>query len=290
MNHDSISEIRSLLEAEGIALKKRFGQNFLIRSEIRGRIAGIIEEGLATVSDLPEDPLPEVWEIGPGLGALTDRLLAFGYPLRVFEIDRALIRILHRRYGDTLTIEEGDAIDRFPALFSDSDAALPVAVVGNLPYRSASAMVAALVEGPRQARGVGYLVFLVQEELASRLAAQPGSGDYSALSVLIQNSYRVERGPRVPGSAFYPAPRVSSRIIRLVAREDAPVPALRRVASLVARQAFAQRRKTLRNTLSSITGYLEEAGIDPSARPETIEPARFLALARIVENLEDYAP
>lgn len=276
MNHDSISEIRGILETEGIALKKRFGQNFLIRSEVRRRIAETIQSGIC-----PEVP-GEIWEIGPGLGALTDLLVPMGRPLRLFEIDRGLIRVLRGRYGDSVILEEGDAADLLATRLSEDERPMPVAVVGNLPYRSASAMVAAIVEAPHTARAVPFLVFLVQEELALRLAAPPGARDYSALSVLVQNSFRVERGITVPGSAFFPEPRVGSRVISLIAREDAPDPSLRRIASWLARRAFAQRRKTLRNTLGSTLACVEEVGIDPGERPERIRPERFIELARCV--------
>lgn len=276
MNHDSISEIRAILESEGIALKKRFGQNFLVRSDLRTRIADTIRAVLD-----PGTP-GEIWEIGPGLGALTDLLAALDRPLRLFEIDRALIRVLRRRYGEGVTIEEGDAAELLPARLSDLDHLPPAAVVGNLPYRSASAMIAAIVEAPDGTVPVRSMVFLVQEELALRLGAQPGARDYSALSVLVQNSYRVERGFPVPGSAFYPVPRVGSRVISLVARDDAPEPNLRRIASTLARTAFAQRRKTLRNTLGGVLECLEAVGIDPSERPERIDPGRYIELARCV--------
>lgn len=278
MNHDSISEIRGILEAEGIALKKRFGQNFLIRSEIRRRIADTIR------SALEPDRAGEIWEIGPGLGALTDLLLEIRRPLVLFEIDRALIRILRRRYGERVTIEEGDAAVRVATGLSDRSRPVPAAIVGNLPYRSASAMIAAIVEAPEATSAVRSLVFLVQEELAARLTAPPGAGDYSALSVLVQNSYLVERGLRVPGSAFYPEPRVGSRVITLTARDDAPQPSLRRTASMLARTAFAQRRKTLRNTLGGVVPCMDAVGIDPGERPERIDPGRFLELARCVET------
>lgn len=286
MNHDSISDIRALLHAEGIALKKRFGQNFLVRTAVRERIVRTIGEGLekldATSDRAERAQASELWEIGPGLGSLTDSLLPLGYPLRVFEIDRALIRLLHANYGERIAIEEGDATALIATLLADTTHSMPVAVVGNLPYRSASAIIASLIETPRRGKGVAFLLFLVQEELAARLAAGPGSKDYGALSVLVQNSYLVAREFSVPGSAFYPVPHVESRVVSLMVRDDAPAPRERAITSVLARRAFAQRRKTLRNTLSPLVGLLESCGIDPAARPETIEPARFLTLARTV--------
>ena len=283
MNHDSISEIRALLDSEGIALKKRFGQNFLVRADIRKRIVGMIVDGLANATiDPPTDR--EIWEIGPGLGALTDLLVPLEYRVRVFEIDRKLVRLLSRRYDRVIAIEEGDAIDRIGALLAVDTIVPPATIVGNLPYRSASAMIAALVETPTRSRNVPFFVFLIQEELAARLGARPGTKDYSALSVLVQNSFRVERALAVPGAAFFPQPRVASRIVRLVRREDAPDDRVRAIVSLLARRAFSQRRKTVRNTLGAVARQMDAVGIDRAVRPEVIAPERFRALAERVST------
>ncbi len=277
MNHDSISEIKELLQSEGIALKKRFGQNFLVRTAFRENIREIISAGIPASATALER---ELWEIGPGLGALTDEIRSLGLPLRLFEIDRALIRILRRRFGEDFAIEEGDAVKLLPARLARVDVG-PAAVVGNLPYFSATAIIAALVEASWvTANAVPFMTFLLQEELVGRLAAAPGTKNYAALTVLVQACYTVERGPAVPGSAFYPVPRVGSRVVSLYRRRDvAPVEILR-IASVVTRRAFAQRRKTLRNTLGQFNDHMSQVGIDAGARPEQLAPEKFLDLAR----------
>ncbi len=266
LNHNSISEIRALLDSRGIALKKRFGQNFLVDGNIRTRLGDRI------VGELP-NPLPpdrEVWEIGPGLGALTDELLARNVPLRLFEIDRGVIAILRERYGDDPPIEEGDFLDTFGA------APPPGAIVGNLPYHSAGAIIPRIVETGVPAP---VMVFLLQREMVDRITAAVGNKNYSAFSVLVQNHYTVSIAFHVPAVAFYPRPRVDSAVAIFRERPERPDPRLSAQLSRVTRTAFAQRRKTLRNTLKAYLPQLQACGIDPSLRPEHLPPERFLAIA-----------
>lgn len=293
MNHNSVSEIRDLLERHGIALKKRFGQNFLIDETFRSRIADAVA---SAVGAPPAEAQREVWEIGPGLGALTDQLRAMPSPLRLFEIDRGIIGILRSRFGDEIPIEEGDFLDslerwvsaKFQAsadgpaaaeapthAFLDDD--VPIAIVGNLPYHSASAMIARIVE---TSLPVPAMVFLVQTELAQRLTAEVGRKDYSALSVLVQNHFRIRRVMDVPPTAFWPRPHVGSTVIALSERSDRPNRVDTTRLSRIARRAFAQRRKTLRNTLTPLVPLLERLGIDPGLRAERLTPDQYRVLAR----------
>ena len=285
MNHDSITEIRALLEERGIALKKRFGQNFLVNRAIRNRLGDLIEQALP--AEYP--PGSEVWEIGPGLGALTDQLLDRKIPLRLFEIDRGVVRILSERYGDAIPIEEGDFLRTVRTVLARDvlpmAPAVPLAIVGNLPYHSAGAMVPRIIE---EAIPVPVMVFLLQKEMVDRLVSAPGSGDYSALSVLVQTHYGVTREFSVSAAAFYPRPRVGSAVALFRERHDRPGPELTRQISLVTRTAFAQRRKTLRNTLREYLPCLEECGIDPGLRPEQLAPEEFFAIAR--KDLERNSP
>jgi 16S rRNA (adenine1518-N6/adenine1519-N6)-dimethyltransferase len=271
INHNSISDIRTLLEEEGIALKKRFGQNFLVDPHARERIAGTV------LAAIPEEDRQsgEVWEIGPGIGSLTELLRAGGCRLRLFEVDRGLIRILKKEYGQDLAVEEGDFLHTLAALDPASVPA-PVAVVGNLPYSSASAMVARIIESPWS---VPVMVFLVQAELADRFAAAPGRKDYSALSVLVQSHYAVRTVFHIGGGSFYPPPTVGSTVVVLRRTGQNPDREEMQRTSEIARQAFSQRRKTLRNTLREYVPLLEELGIDPGERPERLSPGDFHRIA-----------
>lgn len=269
-NHDSISEIRAALDLRSIALKKRFGQNFLVRADVRERIAALVSDEVVRTGE--SDPA-DVWEIGPGLGALTDALVHLGLRPVLFEIDRGLIAHLRDRYGDDLEIVEGDAVRTVRAR---EGAGRPPVIAGNLPYQSAAPILASLV-----ARAIPpvAMVLLVQLEMAQRMVAAPRENDYSAFTVMIRSRYEVRRLFTVGPGAFYPRPRVDSAVVRLVSRSE-PVPArcAPELESLV-RRAFAQRRKTLRNTIPEYQSRMEVLGIDPGARPEELDIDDFRALA-----------
>ncbi|MFO8043432.1 MAG: 16S rRNA (adenine(1518)-N(6)/adenine(1519)-N(6))-dimethyltransferase RsmA [Alkalispirochaeta sp.] len=276
INHNSISDIQALLERYGLTLKKRFGQNFLIDATARRRIAATIADELG----LHAESTGELWEIGPGIGSLTTELLELNRPLRLFEIDHGLIRVLRNQFGDTVPIEEGDFVRTVAAL----EGATPAAIVGNLPYYSASSMVARIIESQL---AVPVMVFLVQAELADRMEASVGGKEYSALSVLVQSHYTVNTAFHISGAAFYPRPRVGSTVIVMRAREERPPRSVAIRTSYIARRAFGQRRKTLRNTLRPYLEALEAEGIDPGLRPEQLTPAQFRRIARHVP--EDYS-
>lgn len=268
VNHNSIFDIQALLETYGLTLKKRFGQNFLIDATARRRIASTISDELS----LQSVPSGELWEIGPGIGSLTGELLELNRPVRLFEIDHGLIRVLRDQFGDTVQIEEGDFVRTVAALERET----PAAIVGNLPYSSASSMVARIIESDL---AVPVMVFLVQTELADRLEASVGGKDYSALSVLVQSHYAVTSAFHINGTAFYPRPRVGSTVIVMRVREERPSRSVAIRTSYIARRAFGQRRKTLRNTLRPYLEALEAEGIDPGLRPEQLTPAQFRAIA-----------
>lgn len=269
LNHNSISEIRTLLAEEGIALKKRFGQNFLVDEHVRRKIGELIANASPAIST----GHGEVWEIGPGLGSLTEELLARKLRLRLFEIDHGIIRILRKRYDETIPIEEGDFLHTFRRVPP------PEAIVGNLPYHSAGAIVPRIVEAGIP---VPVMAFLLQEEMVDRLVSSTGNKNYSALTVLVRSHYHVERVFSVPASAFYPRPRVNSAVALLRERTDRPGVELTALISRLARTAFGQRRKTLRNTLREYQPLLEQCEIDPALRPEQLAPPAFVTLARAV--------
>ena len=278
MNPDSPAEIRAALEEMGIALKKRWGQNFLVNRGARERLAAML------------DPRPGelAWEIGPGLGSMTALLLQRGVRLLAFEVDRGLCRHLRESHGSEadFMLVEGDFMKNWKSALAEHGA--PRRVLGNLPYRSASLMIAALVEG-----GVrpDTMVFTVQRELAERMAADPRSKAYSSFSVLCQACFSVEaRGDLKPGS-FYPAPEVVSTIVEMRPRQDGLDPEAVAILSGLLRGLFTARRKTLRNNLLAgrfaagvtaerVAEALEAEGIDPGARAEELPPETFVRLAR----------
>lgn len=283
MRHGSISDIRALLEARNIAPKKRFGQNFLTDPGIRTRIFEMIVGEYRLLQERTGSDQREIWEIGPGLGSLTDLLYDAGLPLRLFEIDRGLIAVLKERYGDSVPVEEGDFLKTCTALDATT---VPLLIAGNLPYASASAIVTTIIE---TGRGPGVMVFLVQKELAQRFRTSPGQKDYSALSVLVQNHYTTEIRFTVGGAAFYPHPEVGSAVIVMRSRPDGPNSAVSAATSLLARQAFSQRRKALRNSLKEFAPLLEQCGVDSSLRPERLPPEVFRILGEEYHRRESRA-
>lgn len=250
--------------------RKRFGQNFL-------RDPGVISRIVRAIGPRTGDRLVE---IGPGQGALTEPLLeaADGH-LEVIELDRDLIPGLRVQFFDKpgFVIHEGDALKvDFRALRGDGAA---LRVVGNLPYNISTPLIVHLLEA---GDAVADMHFMLQKEVVERLAAVPGGPDWGRLSVMAQYHCRVDALFTVPPEAFVPRPRVESAIVRLTPHHALPHPARDEglLFSLV-REAFGQRRKTLRNNLKGRidAAALEALDIDPGRRPQTLSVEEFVRIA-----------
>jgi 16S rRNA (adenine1518-N6/adenine1519-N6)-dimethyltransferase len=261
------------LKASGFRPKKSFGQNFLTDANIARVIAHAGGQGLGTVV-----------EIGPGGGALTEHLLALGVAVIAVEKDRELVPVLRERFAEALasgqlTLHEGDATEMdWGALFDGRTG--PFGLVGNLPYAVTGAL---LQRASSLATVVDRATFMIQKEVALRLAAAPASEDYGALTVFVQASYHVKKAHAVPPSCFWPRPEVDSTVVVLTPLRPPraeETPAFREAV----KRAFAQRRKTLRNAWSGIYG-LDREGLDARAL------AAGIALERRGETLavEDFA-
>ena len=249
--------------------RKRFGQNFL-------HDAGVIHRILRAIHAREDDRL---LEIGPGQGALTEGLLASGAQLDVIELDLDLIPILQARFGDNprVRLNQGDALKFDFALMQAAPGSLRV--VGNLPYNISTPLIFHLLDNAALIRDMH---FMLQKEVVERLAAKPGSGDWGRLSIMVQYHCRVEHLFNVGPGAFNPAPKVDSAIVRLVPHAQLPHPARdHRLLERVVREAFNQRRKTLRNTLKGLldSEAIAAAGVDGSLRPEQLDLAAFVRLA-----------
>ena len=250
---------------KGHVARKRFGQNFLVN---RGVIAAIV----ATIAPQRSDTLVE---IGPGLGALTEPLLARLDHLHVVEIDRDLIARLHRQHApERLTVHAGDALAfDFATIGSD------LRLVGNLPYNISTPLLFHLAEYGGIVRDMH---FMLQKEVVERMVAEPGDSEFSRISVMLQYRFHLEWLLDVPPESFDPPPRVQSAVVRLIPKDVAELNARsQEKLSQVVRIAFSQRRKMLRNTLK---GALSEAGfaelgIDPTCRPEDISVADYVRIA-----------
>jgi 16S rRNA (adenine1518-N6/adenine1519-N6)-dimethyltransferase len=284
---DTPSAVRAALAAAGLAPLKRYGQNFLVDPRVLDRAA-------AAAQLRPGDA---ALEVGPGLGALTERLLATGARVVAVEIDRGLAEGLRRTFADEprFTLIEGDVLAGGRALNPGVVAAVDAAraecggawsVAANLPYGVTSPFLLALLDAvavpPRRA------TVMVQKEVGDVLAAAPGSPDYSTLSLAARVYWRVARVLVAGPEAFYPRPEVESCVMTLDPREgDAPPPA----AFLdFVRALFQSRRKTLRSSLRRVLGdpsradaALAAAGLDPADRVDGADPARIVALFRAVQ-------
>jgi len=287
LNYNSSLALKAFLEQEGLGMQKKFGQNFLTDSHARK----ILVDALGADGVLPNGG--EVWEIGPGLGAMTAMLLEKGLKVKAFEIDNGFIRALKQFFsGDkNFCLIEGDVMKTWknepPAPF----------LLGNLPYNIAAALLADFIENSRI---FSRMVVTVQKEVALRMTAGAGSKDYSSFSVLCASAYNVKPLITIRPSSFYPQPNVDSMGVLLESKGADAYPA---VFYPLVRALFASRRKTIKNNLTAFiasrkhyfdsqddsrvicSAVLQENGLDGSERAETLELEAFLSLANSMDNM-----
>lgn len=253
--------------------KKRFGQHFLTDPRLLGRIA----DALAITRD------DTVIEIGPGRGALTEQLLQRAGRVIAIELDRDLAPILRERWKDEprFALVEGDVLEQDLGALAGG----PYLLAGNVPYNITTPILFHAMRRPRPTRAV----YLVQKEVADRVVAPAGSEDYGALSVNVQALADAELLFTVGARAFTPPPKVESAVIRVTPRAEAMLGAEEEEPfRLFVQAAFGLRRKQMRRVVRTVFGWdaaradevLEAAGIDPEARPETLNCAEFLRVLR----------
>lgn len=247
--------------------RKRFGQNFLHDPAIIGRIVDAVRP----------QPGETLVEIGPGLGALTEGLLDRAGSLTAIEIDRDLAAKLRERFGDNegFRLLEGDALEVDYAALAGG----PIRLIGNLPYNLSSPLLFRFLE---YSKHISDMTLMLQKELVDRIVAGPGSKTWGRLGVMVQARCDTERLLDIGPGAFRPAPKVDSAVLRLRPYAKAPVaiddPA--RFAALV-KQAFSQRRKTLRKALQGMLdgAAFTAADVDSGRRAETLSVEEFARLA-----------
>lgn len=268
------SDVRSVAERWGIRPTKQWGQNFVVDANTVRRIVRL--------ADVHEGDV--VLEVGPGLGSLTLGLLSVGVHVIAVEIDPVLAEAL----PDTVERLQPGNVERLEVIAGDALRIrdlprAPDALVANLPYNVAVPVVLHLLEAfPSLRTGL----VMVQAEVADRLVAPPGSRTYGVPSVKLAWFARAERAGSVPASVFWPVPRVESGLVAFT-RHDPPTSAASRPEVFaVIDAAFAQRRKTLRAALAGWAGSAAEAervllaaGVDPSARGESLDIASFARIA-----------
>lgn len=256
--------------------KKKYGQNFL--RDLR------VVERIVAAADL--QPTDRVLEIGPGLGVMTERLLARAGRVEVMEVDAELAERMRQRPETHLQVHEGDALRLdWEGILRDP----PYKLVANLPYNiSSQVLFRILAHRPLFSR----LVLMFQKEVADRLCAPPSTKEYGILSVLCRLWFDIHRVTTVAPGAFFPPPKVTSAVLLFEPLSSPRVPVadedlLRRVV----KAAFGQRRKTLRNALTaggfaggSLDEALGKADIDPGRRGETLDLAEFARLTDILKS------
>jgi 16S rRNA (adenine1518-N6/adenine1519-N6)-dimethyltransferase len=264
---------RALLEKYGLRAKKSWGQNFLGDEAI-----------LDDIARLAADPGDAVVELGGGLGHLTARLVARGARVTVVERDRDMARVLRGELGDAATLLEADAARLDYAALARGGR---IAVVGNLPYHLTSPILFSLLD---QVDHVSRGVFLVQREVAERLAAEPATKDWGILSVLLQHRAAVSIERNVPRGAFLPPPNVESAVLLAAFRPPAALPLDEARFRALVKAGFSQRRKVLSNALAgariappdAIAAALAAAGIDGRRRGETLTVEEWVRLERML--------
>lgn len=250
--------------------RKRFGQHFLTDEAIIEQI----------VSAFQIAPGETIVEIGPGLGALTKPLLEQCEKLHVVELDRDLIADMHAWNNEKLIIHESDALKfDFASIGCEIDSASKIRIIGNLPYNISTPLMIHLSNFHEH---ICDMLFMLQKEVVTRLAAVPNEKNYGRLTVMMQYFYKVQYLFDVPPEAFSPPPRVNSAIVRLQPHDELPYKANDfALFSKVVRSAFNQRRKTLRNSLRDLISaeQLEVLGIDSKARAEQLSIEQFVAIS-----------
>lgn len=269
-----------ILQRFGISTNKKLGQNFLVDEDVVREIAAAAQI----------EPGEAVLEIGPGIGTLTQGLLEAGAAVTAVELDRKLLPVLkHTLEGyENLRLIQGDILKTdLQALFDGS-----FKVAANLPYYITTPIIMALFE---QHLPVKRIVTMVQKEVAERMAAEPGSKTYGALSIAVQYYSKPQICFTVPPHSFIPAPEVSSAVIACDVYEKSPYqPKDEKLFFQVIKASFGQRRKTLSNALcgggfakSIVQEALAASKIDAKRRGETLSIAEYVQLADMIGTLQN---
>ena len=248
--------------------KKHLGQHFLTDHSIARRI----------ISYLPAKPGEPVVEIGPGKGILTGVLLEQEIALIAVEIDREAISYLKKRWPALIpNLVEGDFLKLDPGkLVKDK-----FHVVGNLPYHISSQIFFKILDARQQVTSV---VCMIQKEVADRISSAPGSREYGILSVLLQAYFHIDYLFTVKPGSFFPPPKVTSGVIRLLRNNTEVLPCNEKLFFRVVKTVFNQRRKMIRNSLKSILLNLDSQFELLSRRPEQLGVPEFIELTQWVES------
>lgn len=277
-DYSDVSSIASFMKDNSLSMSKKFGQNFLISKPTLEKIVGIA--GIKSTD--------RVWEIGPGLGALTSEMLKTGAQVTAFEIDHGFCRILREQAFadcDNFRLVEGDALKNWKSEFQEHGC--PDVICANLPYNVGSVLIASFIENrclPSK------MVFTLQSEVVQRICSSVGDDEYSGFSILTSIDYENKQALKIKSYCFWPVPNVDSAVVMMTKRETPLVensyaPSFIKLSRLI----FSQRRKTVKNNLKatglssqSLDQALEDAGISPTERAEKLTTEQILNLAKII--------
>jgi 16S rRNA (adenine1518-N6/adenine1519-N6)-dimethyltransferase len=277
VNLERLPPLRDALAAHGLLAKKSFGQHFLLDLNVTRKIARLAGplEGKAVI------------EVGPGPGGLTRALLEAGARVIAVEKDARfgpLLQDLAEAADGRLTVVQADALEVDErALLAAHAPGAGARIVANLPYNVGAPL---LVKWLKSASAFESLTLMFQKEVALRITAPPGQGDYGRLSVLAQALAEAEIVMSLPARAFTPPPKVDSAVVRLTPRPEQPPSALLGALERVTRDGFGQRRKMLRSSLKALGGeaLCVRAGVDPNLRADAVPVEGFWALAEAVQK------
>lgn len=277
-DYNSAKNLKEILDQNGFSMQKKFGQNFLINPDARKKLIDCL--------DINENT--KVWEIGPGLGAMTSEILERGADLTVFEIDRGFISLISdffKPYAEKnkFRIIEGDVLKNWK---KELERGKPDRLFGNLPYNIAATIIADTIENNIR---FDKCLFTVQKEVAQRMCAKAGSEDYSSFSVLCNWAYDIKPVLDLNGNNFWPKPNVDSRAVIMTPKEKFPCCKEPEHFCKLQRALFSSRRKNVRNNLTGFIKnndkaleYLEKAQIDPTLRAEVLSIEQILHLSDII--------
>lgn len=270
------TEIKLALATRGISPRHVLGQNFLIDQNLIRKLVGSAQ---LDANDL-------VLEVGPGTGALTDELIERGHTVIACDIDHNMVAILRDRFEDHIAagrikLLHADCLEHKTSLnpaIIEAFAGQPFTLVANLPYASASPLMVTLAaEHP----DCGGQFVTIQREVAQRLRAQPGTKDYSELSIIVQALCTVERIATLPPECFWPRPKVTSEMVAIRRRDDPLTDDPRSLAALC-RMLFTQRRKQIGTILGRDRAF--PAGVKHTARPESLTVEQLVELANTLPD------
>ena len=300
-DYDSPKELKNLLGGLGFSMQKKFGQNFLISRQVRAALAGFLKPAqngrLGTDAEKRQYAAADksactVWEIGAGLGAMTELLLADGVRLTAFEIDKGFAALLRGFFGanGNFKLVEGDVQKTWRKELGISGK--PDMLFGNLPYNISLEFVSSVIES-------GFIfekmLFTMQKEAAQRITAETGSKNYTALSVLCSRIYECTIVKTIPPAAFWPSPHVESVAILFTPKQKPAACKDPVLFTKLVKALFSSRRKTVKNNLNEwlksrgaaacTEDILKRAQLDGTVRAEVMRLYDFLPLSDIVSDV-----